>query len=179
MSQPELFKTHGTELHDEFHCDWLLEVQPVIDIKVRGLCSKPYDWHPKGCPNFNKCDRCPPMAPIWQDIYDITEPTYAVIHKYDLEDHVWRMQEKHPNWSMRQCRCVLYWQPTAREYHRELIEDAMLDFRCQGYKAETTPEAMGINVTQTLDNVGITLEWPPTQIAMQVALLGKPNKVKP
>jgi hypothetical protein len=32
----------------------IVQVNPVIDYSVRGLCVKPYYNHPKGCPNFIK-----------------------------------------------------------------------------------------------------------------------------
>jgi len=46
--------------------------------------------------------------------------------------------------------------------------------KLDGYRAETCPEAMGVNVTLTLDAEGITLEWPPVRIARQVALIAYP-----
>jgi hypothetical protein len=32
---------------------------------------------------------------------------------------------------------------------------------------------MGVNVTATMDNAGIMLEWPPKNVAYQIALAGK------
>jgi len=34
------------------------------------------------------------------------------------------------------------------------------------------PEAMGVNVTETMKRVGIELEWPPVNVAYQIALAG-------
>lgn len=148
-----------------------IRVTPVIDYSVRALCVTPYPLHPKGCPNVGKCDRCPPAAPFYDQIYDLSQPVYAVINEYDLGAHVERMKLKNPSWTDRQLYCVLYWQKTAR---KQL--DAKIESLCSGtfsnYVAERTPEAMGVNITETLANVGIELEWPPKQIARQVALLG-------
>ena len=74
----------------------------------------------------------------------------------------------------RQLYCVLYWQPKARKQLNGHIE-----YLCCGplykYGAERCPEAMGVNVFETLANAGLELEWPPRKIARQVALLGIPR----
>lgn len=156
--------------------DSLVQLPAVIlDKRVRGLCAKPYPLHPKGCPNFGKRETCPPQARLYQDVYDLSAPVYAVVNEFDLGGHVGRMREAHPDWSDRQCRCVLYWQGGARKALKQRIAEALRDPRCAGYRAETCPEAMGVNVTETLRRAGIELEWPPVRTARQVALIGKLN----
>ena len=147
-------------------------VMPVIDHSVRGLCRKPYPLHPKGCPNFSKCDRCPPKAPFYDQVYDLTKPVYAVVNEFDLAGHVERMKIANPTWSERQLYCVLYWQNTARKQLESKITRCLVDL--PGYMAERTPEAMGVNITATLLTAIIGLEWPPRRFAKQVALLGVP-----
>jgi hypothetical protein len=34
------------------------------------------------------------------------------------------------------------------------------------------PEAMGVNVTETMKNAGVVLEWPPENIVIKVAFIG-------
>ena len=34
------------------------------------------------------------------------------------------------------------------------------------------PEAMGVNVTETMKNVGIILEWPPETVTYQIVIAG-------
>jgi hypothetical protein len=34
------------------------------------------------------------------------------------------------------------------------------------------PEAQGVNLTETMKNVGIILEWPPEKLAYQIVLSG-------
>ena len=34
------------------------------------------------------------------------------------------------------------------------------------------PEAMGLDVTATMKSIGVVLEWPPRELAVQVALAG-------
>jgi len=84
------------------------------------------------------------------------------------------MRATHPDWSKRQLRCVLYWQGTARAELKRRIEAAL--HAMPGTRAETSPEAMGVNVTATLAAEGIKLEWPPVRIARQVALIAYPKK---
>lgn len=153
----------------------LVRISPVLDPSVRGLCCRPYPLHPKGCPNFGKRASCPPKAPLFNQVYDMAQPVYAVVNEYDMADHVERMQRNHPDWSDRQLRCVLYWQGRARKSLAGLIRLALRSL--PGTRAETCPEAMGVNVTATLAAEGIELEWPPVRIARQVALIAYPNSI--
>jgi len=83
------------------------------------------------------------------------------------------MRKKHPNWSDKQVKCVLYWQGTARKYLKQKImmfKDSFPDYiiiRC--------PEAQGVNLTETMKNAGIVLEWPPENMAYQIVLGGIKN----
>jgi predicted metal-binding protein len=40
------------------------------------------------------------------------------------------------------------------------------------YKVTTCPEAMGVNITETMKDAGIILEWPPENVTYQIALAG-------
>jgi hypothetical protein len=153
----------------------LVRIVPVIDYGVRALCVRPYSLHPRGCPNVGKCDRCPPQAPLFNNAFDLEQPVYAVVNEFDLAGHIVRMKERNPNWSDRQLRCVLYWQPKARKQLDGRIRRALASDRCRGYAATWCPEGMGVDVTATLELAGITLEWPPDRLARQVAFLGKPR----
>lgn len=148
----------------------VIKVAPVIEPSVRRLCVRPYHAHPKGCPNFGEKKTCPPMAPLFNEHFDMTQPIYAVINIFDFKGHVEKMREKHPDWSQRRLECVLYWQNTARKQLKEHVIDFLKQHK--GYTATGCPEAMGINVTATLKNTGFELEWPPKNKACQVALVG-------
>ncbi|HJX65923.1 MAG TPA: hypothetical protein VJ860_18440 [Polyangia bacterium] len=151
----------------------------VVDPKMRALCVKPYPLHPHGCPNFRKKECCPPQIKLLPDYYDMTAPFWAIWNVFELGKHVAAMQAAHPGWSERQTFCCLYWQPGARKaleaeiqgFQGEHMRDGLLYTRC--------PEAMGLNVTETLRRVGVSLEWPPTTYAVQVALAGKPLRQAP
>lgn len=153
----------------------LVVVSPVIDHAVRGLCRQPYPLHPKGCPNFGSADRCPPAAPFFEEVFDLTRPVYAVVNEFDIGAHVARMAASHPTWSDRQLRCVLYWQPRARKELDARIRHALSARSCRGYAATWCPEGMGVDVTATMMKAGIHLEWPPAGIARQIAFLAAPK----
>ena len=151
-------------------------VEPVIDYSVRCLCVKPYPGHKKGCPNYNHKDGCPPNAKYFEKVYDLSKPVYAIINIFDYKSHVDKMRKLHPKWSERKCQCCLYWQPRARKQLLEEIKKFLSlndnEYFRQGYKIEKCPEAMGVEITQTLEKVGIALEWPPVNVAYQIALAG-------
>lgn len=81
---------------------------------------------------------------------------YMVFHDFELSEHAARMKTKHPHWSDRQCRCVLYWQNSSR---KKLREKAHLHMMQKGLNAITLcPEGMGINVYATAMRHGVRLE---------------------
>jgi len=143
----------------------------ALDPSVRALCRRPYPGHPRGCPNWGKRPACPPEAALLSERMDLSRPVGVVWNRFDLGAHVARMRAKHPEWSDRQCRCCLYWQPRARKQLRAALREALRQFG-PGRMMATCPEAMGVNVTETMRRVGVVLEWPPVQWAYQVALIG-------
>ena len=152
-------------------------VKPEVDISTRRLCTKPYPGHPGGCPNFASTHRlCPPYRPILAEILDATKPIYAVWNIFNIGAHAARLKEKFPTWSERQLYCCLYWQPKAR---KELAEKIKLFNICvPGQTIVPIPEATGVNITETMANIGEMLEWPPRDKAYQVVLAGTPNPAK-
>ena len=152
-------------------------VIPVVDLRVRGLCVKPYPNHPGGCPNFNKKPGCPPAAPRLTEAFDLEQPCYAIWTSFNFGAHVAAMRVKHPDWSQRQLECCLYWQPKARK----LLEAVIAAFR-QAHntnetclRVERCPEAMGLDVTATMAKLGVVLEWPPQHYTTHVAFAGTPR----
>lgn len=145
------------------------KIVPVIDYSVRGLCFKPYPGHKRGCPNYGKVG-CPPIAPLWDKHCDLSLATWVFWKRFNLAEHRKRMKLKHPNWTTRQCKCCLYWQKGARKPLIEHIEK----WKTPGFFTTIRPEAMGINVTETMKQIGVTLEWGPSPITWlhQVAMGG-------
>lgn len=153
----------------------MFSVQVKIDHKMRALCLHPYPGHPKGCPNFGKRDTCPPKIPLFEKVYDLEKPVYAIVNEFDMKGHVARMTVKHPQWSSKQLSCPLYWQPSARKKLKEKIKETQIP---KGYEIVNLPEGMGVNVTETLASAGIMLEWPPVNIVRQVVLVASPLEKK-
>lgn len=149
-----------------------LEVQPILDAKVRGLCALPYPGHPRGCPNLGVKEGCPPGAPKFADVFDLAQPFVAVVQSFDLAAHVERMRRIHPTWSKGQLACCLYWQGGVRKLLRVEVTKALGHVGCSGQLVTYCPEGMGVDVTATLAAVGVKLEWPPKHIVRKVALIG-------
>ncbi len=173
------------------HIEWLARIEPVIvhphcytvgksqDCfscelhknktcnSPRGLCAREYPNHKRGCPNYNKKEGCPTDVLMFDMVYDLFEPVYAIYNMFDFGGHIERMREKHPKWSQRQLECCLYWQGSARKELRKRIAVFKAEFT--EYTIIVVPEAMGVNVTETMKNIGIELEWPPRTITYQIA----------
>ena len=145
-----------------------LTLLPAVD--VSGLCRKPYPLHPKGCPNWNKKLGCPPTCRRVDHVLDLSQPIYAIYNAFDFATHTAKMRAKHPDWSQRQVECCLYWQGTARKTLRSLF----IEFRKAhpGLHVMMTPEGSGVDITATMASIGINLEWPPVNVAYQVAIAG-------
>ena len=110
------------------------------------------------------------QAPLLQDVFDLTQPMFAVYNVFDMAAHVERMRQRNPGWSDRQLRCCLYWQAGARKKLKaEALEFALKN---RSLIIRYCPEAMGVNVTQTMEDAGVALEWPPLKTATQVAFVG-------
>lgn len=145
---------------------------PVIASSIRSLCLRPYPNHKKGCPNYGKKKGCPPNAPMFDSVYDLSKPIYAIFTVFDFKEHVERMKGKHPDWSKRQLECCLYWQGTARKNLKEQVKVFKSLAPDEKYNVTTAPEAMGVNVTETMKRAGIELEWPPVNVAYKIAFAG-------
>jgi hypothetical protein len=151
-------------------------VTPVLHPGVRALCRRAYPGHPKGCPNFNRRETCPPQAPLLERVLDLCGPIYCVYNRFDLGAHVARMTRRHPDWSERRLLCCLYWQPRARKQLREKVQAFLTGH--PGSVAVYVPEACGVDVTATMASIGVALQWPPRTVAYQVALVGAPARKK-
>lgn len=144
----------------------MIQLETVAyDIRARDgtWCRLTYPGHPHGCPNFNKgCTVKRPNFSVIKDLYN----WYAVVEEFDLKAHAEKMKIAHPDWSRRQCRNPLYWQGTVRANLRKKCilgpGDILLDI----------PEACGINVFQTMANIGITIDHAPDMVR-KVMIIGR------
>jgi len=145
-----------------------------LDNRVGKWCQCPYPGHPKGCPNYGKKSHkhCPPHAPNVAQFIDLSKPHWFIINKFNLEKHIENMRLKHPSWSERRLRCVLYWQT----HVRRLLRDEIKAFQQSHPNTVYTllPEGMGVNVISTALKNGIDLEVKPKKIVTKIALIGAP-----
>lgn len=151
-------------------------VELVVDHKVRGLCCRAYPNHPRGCPNYDKRDGCPPRAPLIEDVLDLSKNVWAVWVDFNLAEHREKLRVRHSGWSKRQLDCCLYWQGGVKKRLRDKVAAfCEQQGRFNGdLKLRTlyVPEAMGVNVTATMWGIGVELEWPPETIVRKVAIVG-------
>lgn len=104
----------------------------------------------------------PPPLPAW------VVPVREIV----ISDQTAKMREKHPKWTERQCRCLLYWQPRSRKQMRQRVEEAMPLVGASVSAA--CPEAMGLNVFATARRSGLILDKPRAiSTARHITLIGK------
>lgn len=174
----------------------VVKVSPVIDHSVKGLCTRPYAGHKNGCTNFGSKVGCPPLPYNFEDIFDLTQPDMAIFTVFDLAAHVEKMKAAHPSWSEARLKCCLYWQNGARKKLSAVLSDFLgsnpdyyvtvafyngIDKDLQPHLDRvipSPPEALGVNVTETMKAAGVFLEWPPATVAYQVAMAGKLRKCR-
>lgn len=142
----------------------------VVNHKVRTWCQFPYPGHPKGCPNFDKSDTCPPKIKTVSEIFNLEEPHWFAVVEFNLQAHAERMKKLHPIWTRKQCTCCLYWQNGVRKQLRNICDDFIQDKNFLHYTL--IPEAMGVNVFRTAHRYGIMLTKNIINKLYKIALIG-------
>lgn len=156
--------------------DYVLPVVKLVHSpKIRDWCKLSYPGHPKGCPNYGKYNKCPPNSPNVEDILDTNREMFLVYSEFNLQEHVDRMKEKHPNWTDRQLRNVLYWQRISK---KEMITRSILFAKENGFDLIIPMgESVGINLYKTCRLSGLKLESIKSlKINHHVAVVGHSTK---
>lgn len=140
----------------------------IIDNRARDgtWCTLPYPGHPKGCPNFPECCE---SRPHFNDYEGFN--WYAVVETFNLKTHADAMKEKHPKWSERQCRNLLYWQNSVRSRLRKRVE--AITYPLMGDVILDIPEANGIQIFDTMAKHGFVIDRHKPDIIRKVMLVGK------
>lgn len=141
---------------NDYFPNWIIPLKKVYHSNnVRDWCKLPYPGHSKGCPNYGCKSKCPPISPYFTELFDLEKDIYFIFSEFDLEGHINSMKIKHPNWTDKQLRNVLYWQGKARKELRNRIWQArkFIDFDC----ISITPESNGVNVYRTCAHHGLLL----------------------
>ena len=145
-----------------------------LNVKARDWCRLPYPGHPNGCPNVGNRFDCPPHAPLVGDHFDLQQQMWMVIEPFNLADHQRRMLARHPNWTDRQTRNVLYWQGGVKARLKEAARRCAWEY--PGSIVTLCPEAMGVNVIATLQRQGVGIKVHPDEWVYKVALVGYPQE---
>lgn len=151
---------------------YIISVKELIhNKKVQDWCGLRYPNHPKGCPNYGKHPDCPPNCAYVTQVFDMEASFYLVHSEFDLASHVERMRKKHPNWTERQLRNVLYWQKHSKNQMKERAKKAMQLLGCNAI--HTYPEALGVHMYATCLKSGLKLERiKDITICKHVTLIG-------
>ena len=144
-----------------------------LDNRVGRWCQLPYPGHPNGCPNYGKRSICPPFTPTVTDFFNLRRKHWFLITEFPLEQYLGQMRKKHPSWSERRLRCLLYWQGHVRKEQYQQINDFRNRFPETVFSL--LPEAMTVNVILTLRHIGIDIEVKPQRKILKIALIGYPN----
>ena len=150
--------------------EYFAKVPLLYLIDTWKLCTKPYHGNLKGCPNWAKKEGCPPNCNLIQNAIDLSKDVWIIYNSFNIGKFAARMKDKHPNWTEKQMYCCRYWQPTARKQLREKIVTFKHVF--PDLKIVTNPEAQGVDITATMAEIGIILDWPPRKTSYQVVLAG-------
>jgi hypothetical protein len=142
------------------------QIEPSIlayNRKFQDLCMHPFYGHSHGCPNYGRKIGCPPNQSLIDKVLDFENELYAIYTAFRVGEFAQRMRDLHPEWSQqpRQWYNPRRWQPTSRKQHQNELITFLREYR--NMTVITVPEAHGINVTDLLSKLGITLnwEWPP------------------
>lgn len=138
-----------------------------INYRAREWCLLPYPGHPKGCPNYGKKWCCPPKAKLLGDWLGDYKKAMLICVEFNLKEHQEKMLERHPHWSLRQARCLLYWQARVNKK----LEEATWRFAPDTLNGVTyCPEAMGLNVIATAQAAGLPIKTKPDNIIYKISL---------
>lgn len=151
----------------------IIKIDPKIihfNRRVFEYCTIPYPGHKGGCPNYNKKTDCPPNQLLIDRVLDFKKDIYLISTSFDLYNHLLRMKRKHLNWSLRQLKCLLYWQSRARKIQSQEVYKTMREYGL--HKIVFNPEKHGVQVFDTMRELGIALEKNPMWTVWLVSLAG-------
>lgn len=142
----------------------------VFNRKIPNLCRRPYQGHPKGCPNHGKKESCPPRRPLINEVFDFRRELYVIYTEFAVGEFAEKLRRKHRDKEIwRKHPAMWYnprlWQGRARKMQRE--EEARFLSEHEGLIVNGFPEAHGVNVTELMRSVGVELdwrEWPPPHV---------------
>lgn len=136
----------------------LLVTHPTKEVNRQ--CIQPYWKHPKGCPNFNSKEGCPPGILHIEDEYDLNKPIFLLAARFPFLKFISEKKIQHPDWSMRALINQRHWQPTSKKNFWENVELFLQEH--PEYNVLRNPEGQGVNIPGTARNCGIDIQWCKT-----------------
>ena len=131
-----------------------LEWEPMETIE--SWCRLIYPGHPKGCPMVATCT-WKKRGPLQEKFKGYRELRIFYV-EMELEPYAAKMKEKHPDWSERKCKNLLYWQKTLRKALCEYVwKELGLKWAHSTY---LHAEGGGVNFYKTMRKFGIELDLP-------------------
>lgn len=160
------------EQKNKIKIPWVIPVKTLIWSKeTRKWCGLKYPNHPKGCPNWKT--RCPERGPYVDSLLDLKKPMWIVHSEFDLAGHVEKMRGRHPKWTERQLRNVLYWQSQSRKQLRTRVAIAIRLLIPRINYVLPGAEYSGVNVYVTALKSGLKLERiKDLKTCRHIAILG-------
>lgn len=144
-----------------------------IDMRAKNWCKLPYPAHKDGCPNYNKNKLCPPNSPDVDKFIKIYRKHWFIVEYFNIKEFENKMKIKHPEWSKKQCRCLLYWQKGVKS---RLTKKALKFINGNDELIYTLlPEALGVHVFKTAESLKIPIEKKPKDWIIKIALVGYKN----
>ena len=143
-------------------------------LSPRSMCIKPYRNHKYGCPNFGKLPTCPPNIPCMYDqVFDISD-VYAIVTKFNLEEYFNKRRKNRPDLAEGQIRNIRVWQPMALKENDYAIADFYRENPDKrDYISSRLLECMGVDVVNTMKEVGIEIKFPVEDYVYRIAFAAK------
>lgn len=143
-------------------------------LSPRSMCIRPYKNHKNGCPNFGKLPTCPPNIPCMYDQIFDTSDVYAVVTKFNLEEYFNKRRLNRPDLAEGQIRNIRIWQPIAvKENNYAISEFYKENPDKKDYVSTRLLECMGVDVINTMKEVGVIIKFPVTDYAYRVTFVAK------
>ena len=146
-------------------------VEAVCDPRMKAHCLDPYYKHPKGCPNWNYKEGCPPHVPYFPKVY--SKDIYIATVRFNFADYLASRKLAHPDWTEKALKNPRHWQGHVRSELRSFLFDYLSDHPNIDGEIIFNPEALGINVFATCEKAGIILEHTPEHFVYNVAIIAK------
>ena len=137
-------------------------------------CQQPFPGYPNGCPSYGKRETCPPNTQPYYKLID--PPYYLVAQSMNLKEARQDEEKIPPRHREKQVQGYDHWFPILEQTVLEEAKKFILT-QSEDYMVIICPSAVGIDIFQTCQNIGISLDKNPKGIFWKIAVLGK--KVNP